>query len=179
MCPGKERAMAGWTCPQCGLDYDTVTPAGMPAAIRAFPAQFARYLAVEGDRTEATLRQRPDEKTWSVVEYTMHVAELFDLFADVLQRIAAEDNPVFDFPDPDERAGEAGYNERAIAAVVAEMESGGARLADVMEATPADAWSRPGTFPWGERSMLTMGQNAVHEGRHHLLDVTNVLTHVT
>jgi hypothetical protein len=34
---------------------------------------------------------------------------------------------------------------------------------------------RSGRFPWGERDVLTMIRNGVHEGKHHLRDVEQVL----
>jgi hypothetical protein len=109
------------------------------------------------------------------LEYTAHVADLYGLFADVVTRMYAEDHPTIDFWDPDERAASEGYGEMDPQAVLALLASNGERLSAAADRVDADSWHRTAVFPWGERDILTMVRNAVHEGTHHLRDVHKVL----
>lgn len=173
--------MAGWVCPECGLDYDTISPSDAAIALRSFPRRYREALAVlEGDdRRDALLRRRPEPTVWSALEYTAHVADMEDAMAGVISRMTRETHPTLDFPDADERAAEAGYNELDPTAVLDHLASAceGAATA-VAAVAPAD-WTRTAAFPWGDRDALTMARNAVHEGSHHLRDLNRVLSEVT
>ena len=168
----------GYVCPECGLDYDTVQPPDAKVAVQSFPRRYREALgpALEDERADELIRRRPDPDTWSALEYTAHVADLYDLFGHVVARMNNEDHPTIDeFWDPDQRAVEQRYGERDAAAVLDELAANAQRLAAAVERVDADSWSRTAVFPWGERDILTMVRNAVHEGSHHLRDVSKVL----
>lgn len=171
--------MAGWVCPECGIDYDTISPSDAVVAVRSYPRRFGAALAgpdAEDDPAwDARLHQRPEPTVWSAVEYTAHVADLFDLFADVLRRMAVEDDPQIDFWDENERAEQQHYNDQPRQHTLEGLKANAQRLALVMDGIDAGDWTRTATFPWGERDTLTMARNAVHEGHHHLRDVERVL----
>lgn len=170
----------GWTCPECGLDYDTIAPTDAPVAVRSYPRRFRALLAGfdEDEDAEALVRRKPDAHTWSALAYTAHVADLFAAIADAVSRMLVEDNPTLRLPDPDAPGFEAAANAEAVEAVLGRLGAAAERLAAVLEGVPAGDWRRTGTFPWGERDVLTMARNAVHEGYHHLRDVERVLTAV-
>jgi hypothetical protein len=162
----------GYVCDECGLDYDTVAPGDMPVAIRSFPRRYRELFdQVDGDDREEVLHRRPEPGVWSAIEYTAHVAEGFDEFADTFGRWLSEDHPTFDFPDPDEQAEQGAFNERSSEQVLGHLATAAERLAGVLERIGADDWSRTAEFEWGERDLLTMARNAVHEGAHHRRDV--------
>jgi hypothetical protein len=169
--------VSGYVCPECGLDYDTVQPPDAKVAIKSFPRRYREALlpVLAGDNGEEVVRRRPSPTTWSALEYTAHVADLYGLFADVVTRMYAEDHPTIDFWDPDERAASEGYGEMDPQAVLALLASNGERLSAAADRVDADSWHRTAVFPWGERDILTMVRNAVHEGTHHLRDVHKVL----
>ena len=164
-------------CPECGLDYDTVSPPDAKVAIRSFPRRYRTALAAafEDESDEGLVRRRPDETTWSALEYTVHVADLFELFATIIRRMYDETTPTLDFWDPDARAASERYSEADPAATLDRLDAAATKLATELERVDADGWSRTATFPFGERDLLMMTRNAVHEGSHHLRDVERVL----
>jgi hypothetical protein len=170
--------VSGYVCPECGLDYDTISPPDAKVAIASMPRRYRGALAAAMDdpSEEGLIRRRPDAHTWSALEYTAHVADLYELFARVLTRMYEQDHPTIDdFWDSDERAAAERYNEMDPATVLARLDAAAVALAKVLDRIDADAWHRTATFAWGERDILTMTRNAVHEGSHHLRDVERVL----
>ena len=170
---------SGWVCPECGLDYDTVSPRDAAAAVRSFPRRYRELLDDFDDgEGDAAIRKRPDATTWSALEYTAHVADILEAFGPVLRRMTEEDHPSIDFFDSDERAAERRYNEADPNTVLADIEAASRALADVIDGVDSSAWERTATFSWGDRDALTTARNAVHEGSHHLRDVKRVLESV-
>jgi hypothetical protein len=86
-----------------------------------------------------------------------------------------EDTPVFEEWDPDTRAEERRYNDQPVHAVLGDLDANALRFADAIEATPTADLDRTGRFSWGDRDVLMMIRNGVHEGKHHLRDVELVL----
>jgi hypothetical protein len=171
--------MPGYVCPECGLDYDTISPSDAKVAIRSFPRRYRSVVAapLEDDADEGLIRRRPEETTWSALEYTLHVADLYEAFAPAFRQMFEQDRPTITdgMWDPDERVVSERYNEQDPMAAVARLEAAADALADVLDRVDAGSWSRTATFPWGDRDLLTMTRNAVHEGSHHLRDVEHVL----
>ena len=159
--------MASWVCPECGLDYDTISPPDGAVAVRSFPRRFRERVEAAGD----VLRERSAPATWSALEYTAHVADVTAWMADSIERMRTETNPTISFPDPDELAARERYNQQDPAAVLARLKDACDRLAATIERFDPDDWERTATFDWGERDALTMMRNAVHEGAHHLRDI--------
>ncbi len=179
--------MAGWVCPECGLDYDTIKPLDAIAAVRSFPRRYRAALTTfsRDEDADSILRRRPAPDVWSAIEYTAHVADIIDDIAPAIRRIAIEERPSFPPSwDPDERAlsGAYGerppYNERPLPQVLADLETACADMAATLETIEADEWTRAGRFDYGERTILDLTRNAVHEGSHHLRDVERVLNQV-
>ncbi len=171
----------GWVCPECGVDYDTISPSDAVVALRSFPRRYRAALTTfeddEGD-PEAAIRRRPAPDTWSALEYTGHVTDLFDTIDESIRRMLVENRPELGFWDPDQRAAERRYGEQDAGAVLESLRAVATRMADRLERVVADDWTRTGVFPWGERDVLTMARNAVHEGAHHLRDVERGLQQV-
>ena len=169
--------MSSYVCPECGLDYDTISRADAAVAVRSFPRRFAEQLhRVRGD--EAALRQRPQPDVWSALEYAAHVRDGFEWMADTVRRMRAESNPEIAFPDPDEVAERERYNDQAVHDVLGALEATALRFAEAIEATPTEDLDRMARFSWGDRDVLIMIRNGVHEGAHHLRDVERVLDKV-
>ena len=166
--------MTSYVCPECGLDYDTVSPADAEVAVRSFPRRFAELLHLAaGD--DALLRRRPEPAVWSPLEYTAHVRDGFAWMADTVQRMVRESNPEITDFDPDERAAAEHYNDQSVHAVLAALDANAHRFANAIEATSTTDLDRMARFSWGDRDVLTMVRNGVHEGKHHLRDVELVL----
>ena len=106
------------------------------------------------------------------------MADVFDQFTEVFRRLRADLGADLDgvFWDQDERAAEQDYGSRTKDEVLGALESGAKALADELDKYEASQWSAVVEFPWGERDLLTMARNAVHEGSHHLRDVRKGLS---
>ncbi|HUP86751.1 MAG TPA: DinB family protein [Acidimicrobiales bacterium] len=168
--------MPGYVCPECGLAYDTINPPDAKVAIRSYPRRYRSALAGALDADEGLVRRRPVPATWSALEYTVHVADLFEEFGAGFERMYEEDKPtITDLWDPDERVVSERYNEQDPSLALERLAAAAEALAKVLDRVDADSWGRTATFPWGERDLLTMTRNAVHEGSHHLRDVERVL----
>lgn len=172
--------MAGWTCPECGLDFDSVKPLDAVNAVRSFPRRYRPPLAaLSGDEDfDALVRRRPEPGTWSALEYAAHAADMIDRLAPAIRRIQVEDRPTLPLFDPEARVETDRFNERTVTRVLSDLDTACADMAATLETVEADEWTRVGRFDWGERDALTTARNAVHEGSHHLRDMERVLARV-
>ena len=171
-----------WVCPECGVDYGKLHPPFAINSIKSFPRRYTEALAPASasEDNEQIIRTRPAEGVWSALEYTAHVADLMAPFAVVVERMHQEDNPDLSdvFWDENEKAARDKYNEQDKAAVLARLSAGVDELVKQAGKVDAHSWNRMGQFGWGDRDLLTMLQNAVHEGVHHLRDIERGLAKV-
>lgn len=173
--------MSGWVCPVCGLDYDTINRIDAGVALRSFARRYGETLrpvaAEEGG--DARLRTRPEPAKWSAVEYTAHVGDVLQDLASAIRAMVRQDRPTIesDF-DPDRAAEERAYASRSVDQVLDELAAGAAAVVEAVDGLGDDEWARTATFSFGERDVLAMVRNAVHEGSHHLRDVEDVLAAV-
>jgi hypothetical protein len=165
-----------YVCPQCQLDYDSLDPAGLGGRIRTIGPALRTRLAGLDDRTART---RPEPAVWSAVEYAAHLADAYDAFVEMVDLMPTGASMTNFFWDPDERAAEQQYAERSVTSVLAQLDTDSNRLADALDQVPTPAWHITAEFPWGERDLLTMARNAVHEGVHHTQDIDTVLERVS
>lgn len=173
--------MSGWVCPICGLDYDTVNRIDAVVALRSFARRYGEVLrpvAAEAGGDER-LRTRPEPATWSAVEYTAHVGDVLQDLAGALVTMLRQDKPTVDSDfDPDRAAEERAYAKRSVDRVLDELAAGAGAVVAAVEGIGDADWERTATFPFGERDVLAIVRNAVHEGSHHLRDVEDVLAAV-
>jgi hypothetical protein len=163
-----------WVCPECALDYGTLHPPFAINTLKNFPRRYKEALEdVPGEDTDALLRTRPAEGVWSAMEYAAHVADSMGPFATVVHRMYTEDNPDLSaaFEDPDEQTVLDKTNEQDKDAILARLSAGVDELVNEAGKVDANGWSRMASFGWGDRDLLTMLQNSVHEGIHHLMDI--------
>src|SRR5436305_12410026 len=100
-----------WTCKECGLVYDSISPQDGVQALRSYPRRYREVIGPFIDDDEV-LRRRPDPSTWSALEYTAHVADILEAMTPQLTEIVQHDNPsVTDPISPDSRAAERGYTD--------------------------------------------------------------------
>lgn len=162
-----------WSCDECGMDFAAHGPGDLASRTREFPIRW-RYLTEDVD--DATRRRRPDPSTWSAIEYGCHIDDALHWMVGALARTRDEDRPYNEYFDPDARAEQERYDERPYEDVSAALADGAVQLADLLEEVQPDEWERVARYSWGERDLLDMARNAVHEGVHHLWDVERVLT---
>ena len=102
-------------CPECGFDADSLTPQDV-----------AQRIGETLPRWDAALRrsdvgERPDDSTWSALEYGCHVRDVFALFRERLGLMLAEDGARFADWDQDATAVEKDYASAAPETVRAEL----------------------------------------------------------
>jgi len=164
-------------CPGCGLDYSTISPPDAKVAIRSFGRRYRSALAavVEDEAEEALVRKRPDATTWSALEYVGHVADAFEFIGSSIRQMFDQDSPTLQALDFEGRVESERYIAAEPRALLDRLDAAATRLAGEVDRVSPDAWHRTATFPFGERDILTMTRNGVHEGSHHLRDVERVL----
>jgi hypothetical protein len=154
-------------CPECGYDAGSVSIRSVPEVIRenviAWPAVLER----------ADVRARPDEATWSPLEYAAHVRDVFRVFHGRLELMLNEDAPAFENWDQDATAIDEHYDEQDPIVVSAELSDAGEAMARAVESVPADALERTGVRSDGSAfTVVTLLQYFTHDPVHHLWDVT-------
>ena len=158
-------------CLECGFDYGTVTPVAAAELLRQFPPKY-RALVAGGEE----LRTRPSPWTWSALEYTCHVRDVFAVYTERTRRVLSEDRPTLPSMQREERVVRDRYNEQDPGTVLDGLGANAEELAALLGAVPSESWARTGLHPTtGERDLQWMAANCVHEGRHHLMDVERVL----
>ncbi|HXH36280.1 MAG TPA: DinB family protein [Plantibacter sp.] len=156
------------SCPECGLDTTEVRFAELPMLIRENAAAWPAVL--DG----VDVRSRPDAQTWSPLEYAAHVRDVYRIFAQRLELILDEDDPLFENWDQDATAVEDRYADQDPHLVSSELVDAAEVLAVAFEHVPADALARTGRRSDGARfTTETLGRYLIHDPVHHLWDVSH------
>jgi hypothetical protein len=141
--------------------------------LAALAPEYERRLTISPDR----LRARPDASTWSALEYACHVRDCLALYHGRISKVVAEDRPEMPPMGRDAVVIERAYNEQQPAAVGEEIIANYVRLADLLRRLASTDWQRVGVRGGIDLSVAWMAVNTVHELRHHLKDIDEVLTH--
>lgn len=153
-------------CPECGFEAGAATPATAPASIAGMLPRWREVLR----RPDAA--QRPDDATWSALEYACHVRDVFTLFDYRLALMLDDDDARFENWDQDRTAVEQGYARADPAEVSAALTSAGERLAASFAGVAPELWGRQGTRSNGSVfTVRTLAQYFLHDAVHHLHDV--------
>lgn len=153
-------------CPDCGFDASTTDEHDVAGLLRENAAEWPPVL----ERPD--VRARPNDHTWSALEYAAHVRDVFRLYAYRLDLMLTQDDPLYPNWDQDETAIAEKYNEQDPRVVGVELVAAGSALADAFEGLPEDAWSRPGRRGDGANfTIATFARYLIHDPVHHLWDV--------
>lgn len=116
--------------------------------------------------------ERPDEDTWSALEYACHVRDVFSLFDQRLNLMLDGDNVRFENWDQDRTAVEKDYANADPAVVSAELTAEGQQIAESFAGVREAEWGRKGLRSNGSVfTVLTLAQYFLHDVVHHLHDV--------
>ncbi|MET7401892.1 DinB family protein [Dactylosporangium sp. NPDC005572] len=157
-------------CEECGFDYAGVAAGEVSERLRGFGSRFGAALAGVADP-----RRRPAPAVWSPLEYTCHVRDVFVVQGERLALGLREDRPEFVPMGREERVVADAYNDQEPSLVLAALSVAASALAASFAVLSAAELARTGRYPWpepAERTLLWLGRHTVHEGEHHLLDVT-------
>lgn len=149
-------------CDECGFDAGTVNPAQAGEEVLAMVPRWRDALRRED------VRDRPDEATWSVLEYACHVRDVLLIFAERLRLMREHDGP--EFPNWDQDAAADDYARQDPVTVADELRPAADSFAD--EIARVQDWSRPGYRSNGSAFTTdTLTRYAMHDLVHHLHDV--------
>ncbi len=157
-------------CDECGFRAVPAGSAELAELVRAIGEDF-RPLLTSGN---AAVRTRPDDKTWSALEYGAHMRDVIAIWNWVLKQALSADRPQFPVPDPDTAdQGAAAGNYAALdpAVVADELAANAVRMATRLWKVGGDDWSRVVLFGDEELTVLDITNKVLHEGRHHLQDI--------
>lgn len=151
-------------CLPCGFDA-AAYPSGSIA--RQHRLDLPRWRKALG-RPE--VRDRPDECTWSTLEYAAHVRDVYVLFTERTELMLAQKDPIFNDWDQDRTAQEKNYAAEDPGRVADELAAAGETYAALLDSV--GDWSRVGRRSNGSRfTVETLAQYGLHDVVHHLYDV--------
>jgi hypothetical protein len=154
-------------CPECGFDASTFAATDVPDMLRRNAAAWPAVL------TRADVRTRPDDATWSPLEYAAHVRDVFRIYDYRLGLMLTQDDPAFPNWDQDETAVAEKYNEQDPEAVSAELRDAAEQVASSFSAVGPEQWQRTGRRSDGASFTVdSIAKYFVHDPIHHLWDVT-------
>ena len=165
-------------CEECGFNFEAVSPADGIAALRALPRRYRAPLTrfLPGEDGEAVVRQRPDETTWSALEYAAHMRDVIMLWGWALNAVLKDDRPTIPPPSQSELDDvSSNYATLDPATVADELAANAERMAAKADGVDEGGWTRAGDFGGDDITALDILRKVNHEGHHHLLDIGRVL----
>lgn len=152
-------------CPECGFDASTFEATDVADMIRANAASWPAVL----ERDD--VRERPDESTWSKLEYAAHVRDVFRIYLYRLGLMLAEDDPLFPNWDQDESS--TAYADEDPALVAEELAEAADEIADAFDGVEGDQWRRSGRRSDDKSFTVdTFARYYLHDIEHHAWDIT-------
>jgi hypothetical protein len=153
-------------CPECGFDAADYSDADIAPAIRDNAASWPSVL----DRSD--VRHRPNDSTWSPLEYSAHVRDVMKIYRERLRLMVVTDDPLYPNWDQDETAIADAYNEQDPATVASELTTAAAELVFAFDALSSDQWLRVGRRSDGASfTVSSMAKYLTHDLVHHRWDV--------
>jgi hypothetical protein len=156
-----------------GLDLSRLSPSDAVAALRSYPRRFRGLLtSLDEDEHPDDLIHRAGPDGRSAVDQADHVARSVAILGEALRQVLVHDNPTLLPAVADDSAREWQMSAQPSSAETAldflDVECNG--MADTVERTPADAWTRTGTVAGSgqEMSALEIVREAVRTGADHL-----------
>lgn len=154
-------------CPECGLDASAIPFRALPDLLRANARDWPDVLR------RADARERPDDATWSPLEYGAHVRDVFTVFDGRFRLMLEQDDPTFENWDQDATAEQERYREQDPERVATELLAAGETIARTLEAVPEHAMGRTALRTDGSRfTVESLGRYLLHDPVHHLHDVS-------
>jgi hypothetical protein len=153
-------------CPDCGYDASTIAGPDVAGALRDQASRWPGVLA----RPDA--RVRPNDETWSPLEYGAHVRDVLRLGEYRVGLMLKNDDPEFPNWDQDETALAERYDEQDPTVVAAEILDAAESFAAQLDAVTDEQWDRPGRRSDGARfTVQSFTRYELHDVVHHGWDV--------
>jgi hypothetical protein len=153
-------------CPECGFDATDLDDTTVADALLASTAEWPAVL------TDPSVRTRPNDSTWSKLEYGAHVRDVLVLYRERLGLMRDLDDPLYPNWDQDATAIADRYNDQDPALVASQISDAAAALAEDLRAVQGDGWSRTGRRSDGAAfTVSSISRYLVHDLVHHKWDV--------
>ena len=153
-------------CDDCGFDILSFPRSATARLLREAAEPWPSFLA------HPLVRVRPDDATWSALEYGCHIRDVYRLGLYRVNRMLDEDDPRFDNWDQDETALTERYELQDPTIVTNELAQAAAAFADVYDTVTDDQWIRPGLRSDGSPfTVESFGRYYLHDLMHHIVDV--------
>jgi hypothetical protein len=156
-----------------GLDVSRLSPLDSVAALRSYPRRFRALLTSldEDERADDVVhRSGPDGR--SAVDHADHVARSIAILGEALRRVLVHDEPTLlpAVADDAAREWQMASQPSSVDAALDFLDVECNAMADSIERTPADAWTRTGTVAGSGQTMsaLEIVREAVRTGSDHL-----------
>ena len=173
--PAIEPDTKDWTwvldepCPECGYVAADLDRTDIGRLVRDDATGWAAVLAQPG------VTERPDETTWSPLEYACHVRDVHRIFGERLDLMLDQDEPTFANWDQDVTAVEERYDLQDPAVVGPELVAAAKAVAaryDALRDAPEEIWTRRGLRDNGsEFTVDSIARYHLHDVLHHSSDV--------
>jgi hypothetical protein len=154
-------------CPTCALSYGQLAVDSIPLRMRSVNGEIR---ALVDTLDPDALTRRPDEQTWSALEYLCHIRDVYVASTIRLYRARKENDPQIEPLFNDLRVLRFRYNDADAGGILHEMDATLEGLVDEM-ARVSD-WDCTFTRQPGERRTARwLVRQAFHEALHHLADM--------
>jgi hypothetical protein len=157
-------------CPECGFDASSCIAQTVPGLLRA-NAESWRQLLERG----AIRPGRRVDTAWSSLEYACHVRDVYALYADRIEAMLNEEDPLYPNWDQDASAVAERYEEQDPETVVGKLTVNAEALAGRLERISAAEWERPGRRSDGASfTVSSISRYMIHDPIHHVWDVDHL-----
>jgi len=152
-------------CPQCGFVGESFDAHDAPSTIQHNARRWAELLA------SPMVRERPNDSTWSALEYACHVRDVYRLYLYRLDLMRDQDGPRFANWDQDETAITDRYDLQDPVEVAGELAVAADLLAHAFASVRDDEWQRTGFRSDGAAFTIdSFTRYMVHDPVHHVYD---------
>ena len=161
-------------CEVCGFAWAEVDRGEIARRVDAGTTDIAALIVADPERSAL----RPSPQRWSATQYAAHVRDVLNAIRDRLVIGLVEDNPTFNAMYRDERVNLGLYDGDPAGAVADELRAATAMFIRLFGAVDPEQLGRPvqyGVPVPTERTLVWMGQQAVHEVEHHRDDIVENL----
>ena len=153
-------------CPECGFDPAATAFGEVPGLLRSSAERWQEILAGPAAGV------RPDDATWSPLEYAAHVRDLCRVYRMRLNLMLENDGAGFADWDQDATAVAERYAEQDPAAVAAELAAEAETTAAAFAAVEPGQLDRRGLRSDGSAFTVdSLARYFIHDALHHLWDV--------
>jgi DinB superfamily len=162
------------SCEICGFAWESVGREEVGPRIEAGTARIASLLAADPERASV----RPSPQRWSALEYAGHVRDVLTMLRDRLVVGLVEDDPTFKPMYRDERVDLGLYRDETVDDLAGELGTATRMFNRLFESVDPQHLGRPVQYGFpspARRTLLWMGQQAVHEVEHHGDDIAENL----